>query len=67
MAKKKSVLQLVKACRCRGTSSGCYMIDGEKVPNAVGLLLGIVPEVKCDKCGKRWREAKEKPPRAGGR
>lgn len=59
MKSAKNGVELKKACRCRGKSTGHYpKIDGCVVPVAFGMLLGLVPVVKCDKCGKRWKKVK---------
>jgi hypothetical protein len=56
-SKPTSVLCLVKACRCRGKSRGVYpKIQGIVVPVGLGMLMGLIPIVKCEKCGKRWRK-----------
>lgn len=56
---KASTIEMRKACRCRGQSSGRYKSETmEHVPVGVGMLLGLPLELRCDKCGKAWKEVK---------
>ena len=56
--RKPALEPQVKACRCRGKSTGeFFWNDGKPAIIAVGWLCGLRCVMVCDKCGKKWRKA----------
>jgi hypothetical protein len=51
---------LKKACRCRGSSVGVFRTPCGPVPVAIGIMFGIEPTLRCEKCGKKWKRKKPK-------